>query len=237
MAGSIPPLRPAIPPTQSTAESASVTGAAHATPANGAPAPSIGNRLLMRLGLKTSAADEKPLASRFSQSQTHLSLSLPAPDGLSEAKPVGDVRAIEKSIRARLTSLPEAAAERYRQALDSTLQTGGSMRQLGILKMLEANVKNAGLRNADESPGAKSWRSLSQTSVGINFERSVADLSKMKTAELTALKTGIASLPTELSEQYQALLSDILAFGKPADRNSLLSALTQDVAARLKQDK
>ena len=101
--------------------------------------------------------------------------------------------------------------------------------------MLEDNDNGGNRQQKPDSRGARSWKSLAQTSIGLEFEQQVAALSKQKTQQLIDLQAGIARLPSELSLQYQALLSDILAYRNPAERDAMLSELARGVAARSQQ--
>lgn len=243
MAGSIPPLRPGSRSSQSPDEATSghkpgiqapdrkAPGGSEAVSSRPENETSIKSRLLTRLGLRKATAQGVTTASRF----TAATGSPPAASqGLDPTDPGNEARAIEQAIRARLDTLPDTPAQRYRQALESSLQATDPQRQLGILKMLEENVTNASLLHVKESSSVRSWKALAQTSLGMNFERNVSDLSRKKEDEMNRLIDGIARLPTGLSEQYRALLSDILVFGKPIERETLLSDLARTVAAHLK---
>lgn len=224
MAGSIPPLRPgsvsagpaeAAPstaqPLPTTARVAPNTAADQANP------PSIRNRLQTLFGWRASSSKEGPSAAQFSQA---------------------DSRSTEVLVGHTATSNPHRAdadqllnqLKRRHLASPASPQHG----PLGILKMLEKNNSGANSLQGTDSLGARSWRSLAQTSFGLEFDRNVAELAKQKSQQLAALQEGIARLPSAISLQYQALLHDIVASRDPTERNTMLADLARDVTARLR---
>lgn len=225
MAGLIPPLRPgSITPGPAKA-SPSVVDPAKATEqlvpdTRGDPGnpPSIRNRLQTLFGWATPSNKTLPVVGRFSQAEAvaekpSSSTSLPSTRPRDHTERLGDQ--------------PE---RRQFTAPASELR-----RPLSILDMLEKNNNGTSRLQGTDSPSARSWKSLAQTSIGLEFERNVTELEKQKSQQLTALQAGIAQLPPDLSLRYQALLSDIVAYRTPAERDTMLTDLARDVAARLRQ--
>ena len=177
--------------------------------------PSIRMRLQTLFGWKASSRDDQPIARHFSERD-----ALPG---------------IPQRVHATPFLIPsdvgKASADRASQPTRVT-GTGKHGRPLGILKMLEDNGQGTTRPSERDSRGARAWKTLAQTSIGLDFERQVAVFAKQKTQELIELQSGIASLPPEIALQYQALLSDIVAYRNQADRDAMLIDLARDVAVR-----
>ena len=187
-----------------------------------------------------------PLRPRSSASPSDEKVSPAAPSKFVAGNGVTDAAQGEANLPSMRKRLLErlgwnASAREDRTATSRFAQTAAltatkPAKPHGILKMLNQNQHGANIPEGTEAPGARSWKSLVQTSIGLEFERTVANLSRQKTHELTVLQAGIDRLPAEQSAHYQALLSDILAYGNPTERDTMLADLGRDVAARLKMD-
>ena len=223
MAGLIPPLRPrgvSTGPaggTPSIAQPSPTTDCvAPSAAADQASPPSIRNRLQTLFGWRASSTKEVPSAAQFSQADSRVT------------KVLVDHTATSVPHRANPDQLPNQPKRRQLAS-----PAGSPHGQLGILKMLEKNNNGANSLQGTDSLGARSWRSLAQTSFGLEFDRNVTELAEQKSQQLAALQEGIAQLPPAISLQYQALLHDIVAFRNPTERNTMLADLARNVAARL----
>lgn len=223
MAGSIPPLRPGSPHPASTEE----------------PTADLRKRERARNDVvETTAAPARPLSIR-SRLQVLFGWKVSSDRGLSNEKRFSHAGTVSGMRPPGAPGPLVDAAENGRKLHDESKRLGSAgpasqRKHLGILKMLEDTDSGSHRPQAADTLSARSWKSLAQTSLGLEFEREVAALSQQKAAEMTALLEGIAQLPSDLASQYQALLGDILLFRNPAERETMLIDLARDVAARLR---
>ena len=183
--------------------------------------PSIRNRLQTLFGWKAASRDNQPIARRFSEGD-----ALPGIPQRGQPTPSAVVSDNGETSSGR-SSQPQTIT-----GTGKDVRPDERARPLGILKMLEENDCGANRVNEPDSRRARAWKTLAQTSIGLDFERQVAVLAKQKTQQLIELQAGIARLPPEISLQYQALLIDIVTYRNPAERDAMLMNLAHDVAAR-----
>ena len=224
MAGSIPPLRPGsicpVPASDSplAIHAKPVAGKAASEAVGSIPnSPSIRDRLEALFGWKTQVTKETSFVGRFLQNGKS-SITPPFTQSPSSSEFLDHGGSPHDKLAFGRAATPSSEPKK----------------QLDIVKMLEKNDRGVNRARGADSRGARSWKLLAQTSISVEFERSVAELSKQRTQQLAALQAGIAQLPPDLSAQYQGLLSDIVAFRNPAERNTMLTDLARDVATRVR---
>ena len=201
------------------------------------PDVTLKGRLLNYLGLPSPKPPPIANAPRFTQSPAAL---LPTTASrLSErptvtSTPRRETTLLEQAIRARITHLPPADAQRYEGLLGHTLRTRDVPRQMLLYQMVKARQKNNEIYQRSIAPQAGLLQALTKTSVSVNFQGVVAEVSKKKEMQLLELRLGLLKMPTDLATRYQGLLREILARKDPERRDALIDRMARQVAERAK---
>lgn len=204
---------------------------------------SIKSRVLVGLGLlpPPGQADEAPARFAYPEASLMPSRVSQTPGDCGAAAPLHGARPhqrklLEDAIRAALPGLATAEASHYQRLLDNTMQAGDPARQTILLQMLEANVRTAVARHGVALSHPTIWQSFAKTSLNVNFQDSVASITRAKQEKLLQLQLDILKLPPALATGYRTLLREVLASADPAKRDALLTRMAKQVAVRANRD-